>query len=172
MFPIFRKYGTNEKVSAIDSSHRTRPERTEEVDARRRAYKSGIFLNRQIAYFGILHHQMRIGKLHTYMLVAYVTRSVDSGRTKNLASFNRAIQIFQAQATYGCLLDRAGCRQSDQFSNSGREKGSVSSSYSSAVEFPTAITDRLCEQQGATQIPGSSRATYGYRANNGTVLQY
>ena len=38
----------------------------------------------------------------------------------------------------------------------------VSSSYSSAAEFPTAITDRLREQQGATQIPASSRAVYGY----------
>ena len=80
--------------------------------------------------------------------------------------------MFQAQTTYGCLLDRAGCRQSDQFPTSGRQKGLVSSSYSSAVECPTAITDRLGEQQGATQIPGSSPVTFGYRANNGTVLQY
>ena len=124
--------------------------------------KAGHFFNCQIAYFRILHHQARIGKLHTSVLGAYVTRSINSGQTKNLADFNRATQFFQAQTTYGCLLDRAGCKQSDQFSNSGREKGLVSSSCSSAVEFSTTITDRLREQQGATQISGSSRTTYGW----------
>ena len=111
------------------------------------------------------------GIQYTYMIGANVTRSINSGLTKNLASFNRATPFFQAQATYGCLLDRACCRQSDQISNSGREKCLVSSCYSSAVEFPTAITDTLREQQRATQIPASSRATCDYRANSSTVSQ-
>ena len=80
-----------------------------------------------ISSFEIL--QTRIGKQYTYMLGAYVTRSINSGRTKNLASLNRITQLFQAQATYDCLLDQAGCRQSNQFPNRGR--------------------DRLCKQQGA-----------------------
>ena len=62
------------------------------------------------------------------------------------------------------LPDRASCRQSDQFSNSRREKGLVSSSYSSAtVRFLTAITDRLRKQSE------SSNAEFQYRTNYGAL---
>ena len=87
VFPIFRKYGTDEKVCAIDSSHRTRPEQAEQVDAQRRAYKSGTFLNhkrsdgtiwsnqpKRTPLFEML--QTRIGKQYTYMLEAYDMRSI------------------------------------------------------------------------------------------------
>ena len=55
--------------------------------------------------------------------IRYVIGFIKSSQRKGLASFNQATQILQAQATCGCLLDRAGCRQSDQFSSSCQEKG-------------------------------------------------
>ena len=99
------------------------------------------------------------------------------------------------------LPDRANYKQSDQFSNSGREKSLVSSSYSSAaVEFPTAITDRLCKQSESSSAEFQYKTNYcalqrcltvllsrekgcqffrttrfrlwGIQANYGTVLQY
>ena len=119
------------RVSATYSSHLTRPGKVKEVDAR------GISHNRQrpdgtiwsiqpkwTPLYEILQ-TTRVGKQYTYMLGAlYVTRSITAVEKKNLASFNRATQILQAQATYrnGCLLDCASCGQSDQFSSSCQER--------------------------------------------------
>ena len=78
--------------------------------------------------------------------------------------FNQATQIFQAQATYGYLLDQASCSQSDQFSSSCREKDLVSSSYSSAAELPAAITDRLREQSESPSAAVNFRYNTNYCA--------
>ena len=43
-------------------------------------------------------------------------------RSEKRKSFNRATQLFQARAIFACLLDRAGCRQSDHFPNSARDR--------------------------------------------------
>ena len=58
-------------------------------------------------------------------------------------------EFFQAtvlQPTVICLIKRAACRLSDQFSSSYQEQGLVGSSHSSAAEFTTAVTDSLREQ--------------------------
>ena len=171
-------------VSVTVSSHQIRPERKERATkslflersdiSHKRQRPDGIVWSiqpRRTSLFEIM--QTRIGKQYAYMLGAYVTRSTFSisfRRSQISTSYSNSSS--SNLATYGHLLDQASCRQSDQFSSSCQEKGLVSYSYSNAAEFPIAITNRLREQQGVTQIPGSSRATYGYRANNSTAIQY
>ena len=93
-------------------------------------------------------NQMRIGKQYTCMLGAYIT--------KKLAIQSSYSIYFQAQAT----LNEPATVNVINFQAVVKRKGLVSSSYTSAAELSTAITDRLREQWGATQIPGSSQATY------------
>ena len=126
----------------------------------------------------MLHHSNAYWKTIYILFARSIQYAIDfsnSGLKKRHRKFRRAIQFFQAailQPTVICLIKRAGDNLIN-FSNSCQEKGLVSSSYSSAAaEFLTAIKDRLREQHGATQIPGSSRVTYGYRANTGIVIQY
>ena len=77
----FRKYGTDEKVSAIDSWIV-------------QLQKNGTtFQPRRVSSYATLHYLSRIGKQYANMLEEYDTRS---------QVFN---QIFEVRATNVCLLD-------------------------------------------------------------------
>ena len=78
---------------------------------------------------------MRTGKQYTYML-----------RANDLASFDELLKFFKHKPpTNSC----SSYSRSDYIFKQRSRAGLVSSSDSSAVEFPTVITDRLREQQGA-----------------------
>ena len=102
-------------------------------------------------YKRVLVNSMRICSEHTIR-----GRLLQSAVGEKASQISTGYSIFSSSsfATHGHLLDQASCRQSDQFSSNYQEKGLVISSYSSAAEFPIAITNTLREQQGATQIPG------------------
>ena len=88
---------------------------------------------------------------------------------KNLASFNRASQFFQAQAT----LNEPATVSVINFQAVVKIKGLVSSRYPSAAEFPTAIKDRVCEQSessSAAAIFQYNRTTVPSRERCLTVL--
>ena len=138
------------RVSVTDSSHQIRPERN--------------ISQPQMIYFVRNTATLKtcIGKQYTYGLRAYITRSTfqPAAGEKGFASLDELIKFFKDSfATYGHLLDQASYRQSDQFSSVVKKKGLVSSSYSSAAEFPTAITDRLRESSGSYS---NSREQFGH----------
>ena len=168
----------SKRVSVTVSSHQIRLERKERATKSLLQEKKRNISQPSEDIFEILHHLNAYWKT-VYILharrIRYAIGFSNSGLKKRHRKFRRTIQFFQAavlQPTVICLIKRAADKLTDQFSSRCREKGLVSTNYSSGAEFPTAIADRLREQQGATQIPESSRATYGYRANNGTVIQY
>ena len=73
--------------------------------------------------------------------------------------FNQATKFFKhGLATSACLLERV----TDgliSFQAVAERKGLISSSYSSAAEFTTTITDRLREQHGAQVLQRFSGIT-------------
>ena len=67
-------------------------------------------------------------------------------RAYGFASFDELLKVFKHRPSTGF---RSSYSRSDQIFNQRSRIGLVSSSYSSAVEFLTAITERLRGQQGA-----------------------
>ena len=68
--------------------------------------------------------------------------------------------------TSSCLIERVADRLIN-FQAVVKGKGLVSSSYSSAAEFTTALTGRLCEQQGAQVL-----RRFSVQNERRVVLQY
>ena len=90
--------------------------------------------------------QTRIDPQYTYMLGLYVTRSITAVRKRHIASFDEHIIFLRSTGHLRlvCLIARV-VDNLINFQAVVKKEGLVSSSYSSAVEFPTAITDRLRE---------------------------
>ena len=105
-------------------------------------------------------NQMRIGKQYTCMLGVYIT--------KKLAIQSSYSIYFQAQAT----LNEPATVNVINFQAVVKRKGLVSSSYTSAAELSTTITDRLREQWGATHFQGAVRLLTRLRANNALQSMY